>query len=325
MAPPETYDLVIVGAGPAGLSCAIEAKRGGLSAVILDKGSAVDSLRRFPVNLIWFSTPELLEIGDVPFVIPSVRPTRVDVVNYYQRVISRHALDIRPFDAVAAVISKTECFAIQTEGGHIYQSRHVVLATGYFDNPNRLSVPGEDLPKVFHYYDEPFRYFNTEVAVVGGRNSAVEAALDLFRHGARVTLIHRGEKLSQGVKYWILPDILNRIRAGQITALFRSTVKEVRHSSVVIDAAGAGREIANDFVFVLVGFSPETSLLKRCNVGIDPKTLAPVHDAATLETDVPGLFVAGSIVAGKLNNKVFVENGRMHGGIIVRNILQRRG
>jgi thioredoxin reductase (NADPH) len=317
-------DLIVVGAGPSGLSCAIAAKTHDVTALVLEKGSLVDAIRRFPTNLIWFSTPELLEIGDVPFVLTSVRPTRVEVVTYYQKVARHHGLDIRYFDAVTALVRTGDAFRVTTEHGNVYEGRNVVIATGYFDNPNHIHVPGESRANVVHHYDEALRYFGCNVAVVGGRNSAVEAALDLFRHGAHVTLIHRGEQFSPGVKYWILPDIENRIKAGQIRALFSSTVSEIKETSIVVRTAQGLQELPNDFTFVLVGFHPDTSLLERFGVTINPETMGPCYDENTFETNVPGLYVAGSIVAGKFNNKVFVENGRLHGAVIVSSILSHR-
>lgn len=317
-------DLVIIGAGPSGLACAIEAKNAGLSSLVLEKGSLVDYIRRFPANLIWFSTPELLEIGDIPFAVSTVRPTRVDTLNYYRKVVQHHEIDIRYFDAVEDVVGNGGGFQVTTGRGRTYQCSYVVVATGYFDHPNRLGVPGETLPSVSHYYHEPFSYVDCDVAVVGGRNSAVEAALDLYRHGARVTLIHRGERLSEGVKYWILPDIENRINAGEIRAFFGSTVREITTTSIVVNTPDAIRELANEFTFVLIGFHPDTKQLTRLGVTINGETLGPSYDVKTFETNVPGLYVAGSVVAGKFNNRVFVENGRMHGAKIVSSILSKR-
>jgi thioredoxin reductase (NADPH) len=313
-------DVVIVGSGPSGLSCAIEAKKAGLSVIVLEKGSLVDYIRRFPANLVWFSTPELLEIGGVPFVISTVRPTRVDTLNYYQKVARYHRLDVRCFDGVQTIRRSDGGFEIGTAGGAVYVAENVVVATGYFDNPNRLGVPGEDLPHVSHYYDEPFRYFDSDVVVVGGRNSAVEAALDLYRHGAKVRLVHRGERLSEGVKYWILPDIENRIKAGEIQASFRSTVGSIVAGGVNIETPDGSLHFPARFVFVLTGFHPDVAHMRAFGIDIDPETLAPRHDQSTFETNIPRLYVAGSAVAGKFNNKVFVENGRLHGPAIVKAI-----
>ena len=313
-------DIVIVGAGPSGLSCAIEAKKAGFSVIVLEKGSLVDYIRRFPANLVWFSTPELLEIGGVPFVISTVRPTRIDTLNYYQKVVRHHQIDCRYYDAVQTIRRSAGGFEIGTAGGAVYAAKNVVVATGYFDNPNTLGVPGEEMGHVLHYYDEPFRYFDCDVVVVGGRNSAVEAALDLYRHGARVRLVHRGDRLSDGVKYWILPDIENRIKAGEIQASFSSTVASIGAGEVNLNTPSGNVTVPGDFVFILTGFHPDVDHLRSFGISIDPETLAPRHDPSTLETNVAGLYVAGSAVAGKFNNKIFVENGRLHGGVIVRAI-----
>lgn len=320
----EVVDVLIVGAGPSGLSCAIEAKKASLSSVVLDKGTVVDAIRRFPTNVIWFSTPELLELGSVPLIIPGVRPTRVDSLNYYQKVSQHFGLSVRTFEAVEEIGKRSGVFEVRTQR-RVYAARNVVIATGYFDNPNKLGIPGETLGKVFHYYIEPYEFFGRDVVVVGGRNSAVEAALDLYRHGARVTLIHRSSKLSEGVKYWILPDIENRIKKGEIKALFDARVEEVREESVVVATREGIRELSNDVVFVLIGFHPDTTQLRKFGIEIDGNTLAPCHDPKTFETNIAGLYVAGSIVAGKNNNKVFVENGRLHGPIIISSILSHTG
>jgi thioredoxin reductase (NADPH) len=318
-------DVIVVGSGPSGLACAIEAKRAGLSCVVLEKGSLVDSIRRFPTNLVWFSTPELLEIGDVPFVVSTVRPTRVDTLNYYRKVVRAHALNVHPFNAVTRVTSEGRGFTVGTEKGIEYRTSFVVVATGYFDHPNRLGVPGEDLPCVSHYYTEPFAFADVDVVVVGGRNSAVEAALDLFRHGARVTLVHRGASFSPGVKYWILPDIENRIKAGEIRALFLSTVRNIREGSVIMETPEGRQTVPLFHCFVLIGFGPDAGQLRSFGITLDPETLAPRADEQTFETNVPGLFVAGSVVAGRDTNRIFVENGRLHGSIIMREILRKSG
>ncbi|MBP1648748.1 MAG: FAD-dependent pyridine nucleotide-disulfide oxidoreductase [Bacteroidetes bacterium] len=318
------YDVIIIGSGPSGLACAIEATKAGLTTIVLEKGSLTDAIRRFPVNLVWFSTPEMLEIGGIPFVVSTVRPTRVDTLNYYAKVARHFKLNIRYYDAVASVSKMDDHFKINTKGGRTYAGMNVVVATGYFDRPNRINVPGENLPKVLHYYTEAFPYFDLNVAVIGGSNSAVEAALDLFRHGAHVTLIHRREKVGDRVKYWVVPDIQNRIKAGEITALFNSTVCEVRTDTLLVKTPGGVREVPNDFTFILTGFLPDTERLKNLGVRVDPETLVPAHDPKTLESNVPGLYLAGSTVAGKDNNQLFVENGRAHGALIVKSILAHR-
>jgi thioredoxin reductase (NADPH) len=238
--------------------------------------------------------------------------------------VARHFdLDIRTFDAVARLERTGGVFRVGTEKGVVYGARFVVIATGYFDHPNHLNVPGEDLPHVRHYYDEPYAYFGRNVVIVGGRNSAAEAALDLYRNGARVTVVHRGERLSEGVKYWILPDVENRIKAGEVAARFSSVVEEIRKDGVVVRGAQGKTVVPADAVFVLIGFHPDPEFLADLGVNVVLDTLAPVHAPETLETNVPGIFVAGSVVAGKNNNRVFVENGRLHGRVIVDAILRR--
>ncbi|CAG0955248.1 partial thioredoxin reductase (NADPH), partial [Anaerolineae bacterium] len=269
-------DVIIIGAGPAGLACAIAAMRAGLSCTIVEQGSVADAIRRFPVTMTWFSTPELLEIGDVPFVIPTVRPTRIDTLNYYLRVARQFRLDIRNHERVTDIRRNAAGgFVVHTATGATFEGVHVVIATGYFDHPVRLGVPGEDLAHVRYYYDEPFPYAGKQVVVVGGRNSAVETALDLFRHDARVTLVHRGPTLSQGVKYWIQPDCENRIKAGQIKAIFRATVRSIAPGTVKVAVGGGEQSIPADFVFVMAGFGPDSVLLRRVGVELDPETLAP--------------------------------------------------
>jgi thioredoxin reductase (NADPH) len=316
------HDILIIGAGPSGLSCAIEAKRAGLSCLVVDKGSIVDAIRRFPIDLTFFSTPELLEIGGLPFTTSGFRPTRVECVRYYQSAARFYQLPVRQGQEVVALRKVPNGFEVETNG-LIYAASHVVLATGYFDHPNPYDVPGADLPKVLRYYSEPYVYAGRNVAVVGGKNSAVEIALDLFRNGSNVTLIHRGATLSDGVKYWILPDIENRIKSGEIKAFFETRVKEIRPGSILLE----GRhqlEIPNDFVFVMIGYQPDTRLLEMVGVEIERRTLAPVHNPDSMETSVKGLYIAGSMAAGRFNNKIFIENGRLHGKQIVQSIVDRR-
>ena len=311
----KTYDLIIVGAGPSGLACAIEAKKKGLDCLILDKGSVADAIRRFPVNMTFFSTPELLEIGGIPFLAAGFRPTRVECVRYYQMVAAHYALEVRRNSEVTGVHRVAGGFEIST-GREAYRTANVVVATGYFDDPIPFDVPGMQLPKVHRYYTEPYAYAGMNVAIVGGRNSAVEMALDLYRNGANVTLIHRGPALSSGVKYWILPDIENRIKAGEVKALFGTQIREITPSSVICSGTHS-EEIPNDVVFVMIGYLPSTALLQAIGVRIDHDSKAPLHDPKTMATDVPGVFVAGSIAAGRFNNRIFIENGRAHGKRIV--------
>ncbi|OGU25903.1 MAG: hypothetical protein A2X66_09065 [Ignavibacteria bacterium GWA2_54_16] len=309
------YDLVVVGAGPSGLACAIEAKKSGLTCLTLDKGSVADAIRRFPVNMTFFSTPELLEIGGLPFLAAGFRPTRVECVRYYQMVADHYHLDIRRGADVTGLRRSAEGFEVVSRRG-VFTGSNVVVATGYFDDPNPFDVPGVELPKVHRYYSEPYAYSGMDVAIVGGKNSAVEMALDLYRNGANVTLVHRGSTLSSGVKYWILPDIENRLKAGEIRALFDTQVREINQASIVCRGAHEC-EIPNDVIFVMIGYLPSTSLLQAVGVEIDPGSKAPVYNVQTMETNIPGMYVAGSIAAGRFNNKIFIENGRTHGKLII--------
>ena len=315
-------DIVIIGAGPSGLACAIEAKRHGLSSLTIDQGSVADAIRRFPINMTFFSTPELLEVGGVPFLSSGFRPTRVECVRYYQMVAKHLDLPLKQQTLVIGLRKVSEGFEVNTKDG-AYMARNVVLATGYFDSPNRFDAPGSDLPKVQRSYTEPYAYSGRDVAVVGGRNSAVEMALDLFRAGARVTLIHRGKKLSEGVKYWVLPDIENRIKAGEVRGLFEATVKSIKPGSIVVGGQ-LDEEIPNDAVFVMIGYRPDTTLLKQLGVEIDDSSLAPIYDSTSMQTNINGVYVAGSIAAGKYNNRIFIENGRLHGKSIVDSVLRSR-
>ncbi len=316
------YDVVIIGAGPAGLSTAIEAQKARLDYVVIDKGSIVNSIQHFPTMMTFFSTPELLEIGDIPFTSASMRPSRIEGIEYYTNVADHFKLQLRFFESVLSVTKKGGTFEVRTNLS-AYIAKNVVVATGYFDHPNLLGIPGENLSQVSHYYDEPFSCYRQRVAVVGGKNSAAIAALELHRHGAMVTLIHRREKLSDGIKYWILPDIENRIKEGSITAHFSTEVKEIVPGSVILENTSRGRfSVENDAVLVLIGYHPDVGFLETMGVLMNPDTMAPTHSPETMETNVPHLYVAGSIAAGRNNNKIFIENGRMHGRSIVASILR---
>jgi thioredoxin reductase (NADPH) len=319
------YDLLIIGAGPAGLACAIEAKKAKLKYAVFDKGNVVNSIYRFPTEMVFFSTPELLEIGGMPFVSSDIRPSRIEASKYYQRVVEHFGLLVHPYEEVKAVSRRPNYFQVSTSKKGVFKTKNLVFATGYFDNPRRLGVEGEELPNVFHYFCDPYPFFDSRVAVVGGKNSAVETALTLHTHGAHVRLIHRGSTLSRGVKYWILPDIENRIKEGSIEAFFNSTVKEIQEESIVVaDKRGRGHVLKNDFVFIQIGYNPDVELLRSSEVEVDKKSLVPNHRPSTMQTNVRGIYIAGSIAAGKENNKIFIENGRLHGGLIVKSILSRR-
>jgi thioredoxin reductase (NADPH) len=322
-------ELLIVGAGPAGLATAIAAREAGLDYEVLEKGALVNSIYHFPAQMTFFTTPELLEIGGLPFVTPYEKPPRAEALRYYRRVTDTYALRITLGEQVLGVTVDAAGFAVACRSvascaDVTRRARHVVLATGYYDHPNRLGIPGEDLPHVSHYYDDPHPFYRRWVVVVGGRNSAAIAALELHRAGAKVTLVHRRERLSDSVKYWIKPDIENRIKEGSVSARFRSRVVEIRPASVLVEGDGGCEELGADFVFLLTGYHPDAVLLRGVGVHVDEQTLKPQHDPETLETNVPGLYVAGSLVSGNETNRIFIENGRFHGEAIVRGIRKGR-
>ncbi len=310
-------DTLIIGAGPAGLACGIEAARLGVDYLIVDKGGLVDAIYRFPADMTFFSTADLMSVGDLLFVSPSFRPSRIETLKYYRGVADHYGLNLSPYTGVTAIVKVGEGFGVATTRGDLY-ARRVIVATGYYDQPNLLGIPGEEMPKVSHYYTEAHPYRECDVAVVGGKNSAVEAAMNFARAGARVTMIHRGATLSDSVKYWVRPDIEKMIEKGKVVARFSSKVTAIRREEIDVARVDGGESetVANDFVFALTGYHPDTPLLAAAGVIVDPTTLAPTYDASTLETNVPGLYVAGSLVAGRENNKVFIENSREHGRMI---------
>jgi thioredoxin reductase (NADPH) len=309
------FDVAIVGAGPTGLACAIELKRRGISAVLFDKGCLCNSLYHYPTNMVFFTTPELLEIGDLPMISLGDKPTRTEGLKYYRRVAMHYELDVRQYEGVRSVSGEPGSFAVETSNRR-YRVRRVILSTGFYDIPNPLGCPGEDLPKVTHYYKEAHPYWNSDVAVVGAKNSAAIAALELFWTGARVTLIHRGEGISNSVKYWIKPNIENRIKAGEVRAFFRSTVKEIRPAEIVVATPEGDVTMENDFVLAMSGYRPDLDFLGSMGISLEPETLKPVTDPDTLESVRKGIYLAGVIVAGMHTNEIFIENGRFHGRVI---------
>jgi thioredoxin reductase (NADPH) len=324
-------DVLIVGSGPAGLATAIAARREGLSALVLDKGGLVDGIYRFPRNMVFFTTPELLEIGGLPFVTPFEKPTRMEALRYYRRVADTFDLAIAFGEEVAGVRREPDgqrlsfVLDVKTRGGgtRARRARAVVLATGYYDHPNLLGVPGEDLPHVSHYYSEPHPYYRRPVVVVGGKNSAAEAVLDLHRAGARVTLVHRGTALGDSVKYWVKPDLENRLAEGSIPALFQTSVRRITSTCVRVAGPDGETELPAEGVLLLTGYHPDWTLLRRAGVMIDAAGPVARYDPETLETDVPNLFLAGGVVSGRTAAPVFIENGRMHGERIARVIRER--
>jgi thioredoxin reductase (NADPH) len=321
-------DLVVVGAGPAGLATAIAAARAGLDYEVLEKGALVNSIYRFPRGMTFFTTPELLELGNLPFTTPYAKPTREEALQYYRRVADTHRLSISLGEKVESIALEGDLFVVTSVASRApvrttRRARSVVVATGTYDQPNPLGIPGEDLPHVSHYFDEPHAWHRQRVVVVGGSNSAAEAALALFRAGAVVTLVHRRERLSGSIKYWVKPDIENRIAEAAIAARFECNVVSIGPDAVVVEGPAGREEIAAEAVFLLTGYRPDTALLESTGVRVDARTLQPEHDPQTLETNVPGLFVAGALVAGAEGNRVFIENGRFHGTAVVKAILAR--
>jgi thioredoxin reductase (NADPH) len=315
------YDIIVIGAGPTGLACAIEAQKAGLSYVVIEKGGITDAIRRFPVNMTFFSTPELLSLDNLPFTTTNVRPSRSEALQYYRGVAAYHRLNLLLHTEVKSVEKQGSVFHVATARGN-YGARRVIVATGYFDATNLLNVEGEDLPHVAHYYDEPYKYAISDVVVIGGRNSAVEAALDLWRHGARVHLVHRSAELSKVVKYWVRPDIDNRIKNGEIAAYFDSVVSRITPESVYVrnSVSGAETVIKADFVFPLIGYRPDEALLRGAGVNV-ADNLIPEFHSETFETNVTGLYVAGSVMCGCQTWSIFIENGRAHAKPIVEHII----
>ncbi|MEZ5398994.1 MAG: YpdA family putative bacillithiol disulfide reductase [Bryobacteraceae bacterium] len=307
--------MAIIGAGPTGLACGIELTRRGIPCVVFDKGCVVNSLYHYPTNMVFFTTPELLEIGDIPMTAIGEKPVRGEALKYYRRVADYYELDIRQYERVRRITGTDNAFSVETEKG-CYAVRKVILATGYYDRPNYLNVPGEDLPKVIHYYKEAHPYYNHDVAVVGGKNSAAIAALELWWTGARVTLIHRQPTLSDSIKYWIRPNIDNRIKNGEVTAYFESSLTEIREKEIVVATPAGEVAIANDFVFAMTGYRPDTEFLAAHGITFDTETQRPFTDPKTLESERPGVYLAGVLVAGMHTNEIFIENGRFHGGQI---------
>jgi thioredoxin reductase (NADPH) len=313
--------MICVGAGPTGLACAMEAKRAGLRALVIDKGCLCNSIYHYPVNMVFFTTPELLEIGDLPMVCGGEKPTRTEALKYYRKGTEHYALELRLFEKVLRVDGRAGAFTVVTQRENAaeerYEAKNVVVATGYYDLPNEMGVPGEHLPHVSHYYTEPHEFWNQDVVVVGGKNSAVEAALDLWRNGARVTLVVRRAELGTSIKYWVKPDIENRIKAGQIQVVFHAKIKEIVRDGLLVENGGGRRLIVGKQVFALTGYHPDYEFIESLGVKLDKESRRPALDPNTLESNVKGIYLAGVVVAGKNTNEIFIENGRFHGKQIV--------
>jgi thioredoxin reductase (NADPH) len=317
----KVYDVLCIGAGPTGLACAIDAHLEGLTALVIDKGCVCNSLYHYPTNMFFFTTPERMEIGELPMTTFGGKPTRAEALKYYRRAVERYALEVRQYETVDRIEGRDGDFTVHSTDEHkrarSYHARKIVIATGFYDHPNPLGVPGEDLPHVSHYFTDAHPYWNQEVVVIGGGNSAAEAALDLFRAGSKVTLVVRKPEMAPGLKYWVRPDIDNRIAAGEIRATFNTIVKRIEPDHVVVETQGKERSIPAAHVFALTGYHPDFDFLVRAGIELDPTTKKPKVNPESLETNVPGIYVAGVVVGGLQTSRIFIENGRFHGRQII--------
>ena len=322
----DAVDIAVVGAGPCGIAVGVAARERGLSCALFDRGAVTQAMMEHPTYTTYFSGPEKLEIADLPFTTAGDKPTRREALRYYRKVVAYFGLDVRQYEDVAAIEGEAGDFRLRTRrrdgSERVHRARAVVIATGYYDTPNRLGIPGEELPKVVHYFREPYPYFDQDVIVIGGGNSAADAALVTWREGARVTVVHLFEALDRGVKPWVRPDIDNRIAEGSIPALWKHRVVEIRWDEVVVESLDTGerRTLPNDWVLAMTGYTPDPRLLRSLGVSIDPETGIPAFDPATMETDVPGVYIAGVLAAGYDANKIFIENGKLHGPIIAASV-----
>ncbi|MBS3738038.1 YpdA family putative bacillithiol disulfide reductase [Mesohalobacter halotolerans] len=316
-----TYDIVIIGGGPIGLACGLEAKKRNLSYVIIEKGALVNSLYHYPANMTFFSTSEKLEIDGIPFISKNPKPTKQEALEYYRRVATSNDLNINLFEAVENVDKLKNNFRVKTSKQK-YDAKNIIIATGFYDIPNKLNVPGEDSDKVFHYYNDPHYFVNQDVIVVGASNSAVDAALEIYRKGGRVTMIVRGKEIGQRVKYWVRPDIINRIEEGSIKAYFNSEITKIKKDTVDFkDENGKIQQLKNDYVLALTGYKPNFGFLKKLGIKLsNDKTKLPEYNKQTMETNVKGLYLAGVICGGMETHKWFIENSRIHAKMIVEDI-----
>ncbi|WP_282162986.1 YpdA family putative bacillithiol disulfide reductase [Ulvibacterium marinum] len=319
----DLYDVVIVGGGPIGIACGLEAKKNGLSYLIVEKGPIVNSLFNYPINMQFFSSSDLLEIDNIPFISKEAKPKRNEALEYYRRIVTSNQLNIHLFEKVTNVKKNDNLFGVATEKNS-YTAKNIVVATGFYDIPNRIGIPGEDLPKVSHYYKDPHFYASQKLIVVGASNSAVDAALECYRKGADVTMIVREPEIGQRVKYWVRPDVINRIKEGSIQAYFNSNVKEVLEDAVIVDTPEGTIRIENDFVLALTGYMPNFEFLEKLGIQLsDDEKRLPNYDPETMETNVNGLYLAGVICGGMETHKWFIENSRIHAPIIIGSILKK--
>ena len=317
------YDVLIIGAGPIGLACGIACNEAGLSYLIVDKGPLVNSLYNYPLNMTFFSTSDRLEIGNVPFISHSPKPTRLEALEYYRRVALHCKLNLSLYEAVQDVEKENDMFVVRSSK-QMYKAKNIVIATGFYDLPNLMNIPGENLEKVHHYYKEAHIYFGQKIVVVGAANSAVDVAMETWRKGADVTMVIRDEQIRESVKYWIKPDVENRIAEGSIKAYFNAQLKAIRQHEVDIQTETGVVTIGNDFVLAMTGYLPDFAFLNRLGVQIgEDEYKTPFHDPATMQTNVPGVYLAGVICGGLKTNKWFIENSRIHADLIIRDILSK--
>jgi thioredoxin reductase (NADPH) len=311
------FDAVVVGAGPTGLACGIELKRRGVNALLIEKGCVVNSIYHYPTNMVFFTTPELLEIGDIPMTSLNDKPNRTEALKYYRRVADHYKLNVHQYETVLSVTGKDGAFIVTTRDRldveQCYTAKKIVVATGYYDVPRRLDCPGADLPKVIHYYKEAHPFYDHDVAIIGAKNSAAIAALELWWTGARVTLIHRGPGIHHNVKYWIKPNIENRIKNREIPGYFHSEVSEIRPDSITVRTPDKEIDLKNDFVLAMIGYQPDLTFLGSMGITLQSHTQRPLTNDETLESERKGIYLAGVIVAGMHTNEIFIENGRFHG------------
>ena len=320
----ELYDVIIIGAGPCGLACGIEAKNQNLDYLIVDKGNITESVRRYPVNMLFFSTSENIEIGKVPFVSMGTRPTRSEALKYYRKVVNHFDLNLKLFTRVYDVKKEGKVFSLTTSSEKL-KAKKIIIATGYYDVPRYLNITGETMPHVSHYYDEAFRYSKMKAVVVGGANSAIETALDLYRNDVEVTVVHLFDTLDKRAKYWIVPDLENRIKKGEVQAFFKHKVIEIDEKSIVIESLddGSKKKVEADFVFLMTGYRPDAHFLEKVGITLEGENLIPKLNPDTLESNIEGIYMAGSIIGGEETAKIFIENGRHHGKPIIDDILKK--
>ncbi len=321
----QEFDVVIIGGGPIGIACGLEAKKQGLTYIIIEKGPIVNSLFNYPVNMQFFSSSEKLEIDEIPFISNEAKPKRNEALEYYRRIVTSNQLNIHLFEKVVDTEKRENYFLVKTDKDE-YRAKNVVVATGFYDLPNKMNVPGEDLPKVSHYYKDPHFYASQKLVVVGASNSAIDAALECWRKGAEVTLVIRGHEIGPRVKYWVRPDIINRIEEGSIKAYFNSTVKEIKPSEIIINTPDGEVTLENDFVLALTGYRPNFAFLEKLGIALsDDSKRLPTYDPETMETNIDGLFLAGVICGGMETHKWFIENSRIHAPIIMNTIKHKMG